>query len=177
MQIILLEKIGNLGDLGEEVRVKAGYARNYLIPHGKAVRATPEAKAKVEARRKELELIAAEKMGESEKRAAGAVRKITLERRVADSEGKLFGSVTASDIAQAMSEEGTEIARSEPQMPDGPLKQIGDYEIEVILQAGVQFGVSVSVISDGEMPLPESPEEDNGQDDNQDDEGQPEQSK
>ncbi|MAG00543.1 MAG: 50S ribosomal protein L9 [Arenicellales bacterium] len=169
MQIILLEKIGNLGDLGDEVKVKAGYARNYLIPHGKAVRATEEAKAKVEERRKELEIIAAEKMSESEKRAAGATKAITLKRRVADADGKLFGSVTASDIAEAMSEEGTEISRSEPQMPDGPLKQLGDYEIEVILQADVRFGVTVSVVSDGDMPVVESPEED----DQQDDESQP----
>ena len=126
MDIILLEKIQNLGELGDQVAVKAGYARNYLIPQKKAVRATDEAKAKVEERRKELVKMDSERLDVAKARASVA-QDVTVElaRKVGE-EGKLFGSVTAADIVEALNEKTeAEFTRSEVNLPEGPIKSVG----------------------------------------------------
>ncbi len=152
MQVILLEKIQNLGDLGEEVQVKGGYARNFLIPQGRAVYASSDAKAKVEEARRELAIREAERVDGARIRMEDAIKHVTVGRLVVDDEGKLFGSVTNGDIAEAMRTESVEIARSEVQLPDGPLKQIGEYDIEVILHPEVSFSVKVTVEPEGKAP-------------------------
>jgi len=126
MQIILLEKVVNLGNLGEIVRVKDGYARNFLIPYGRARRATESAKAEFEARRVELEKAAAAKLAESQKlgeKLAGTTIKLTQKAGV---DGRLFGSVTNADIAQELVKAGYEVAKANIRMPNGPLKVVGD---------------------------------------------------
>lgn len=146
MEIILLDRIHNLGDLGDLVNVKPGYARNYLIPQKLAVPATDEAKHQVEARRKELAKLAEERLKSSKARADLAARSVTLARKVASEEGHLFGSVSPQDIAEALSTDDVEIERSEVSMPDGPIKEIGTYELDVILHPEVRFTVSVEVV-------------------------------
>lgn len=152
MQVILLEKIQNLGDLGEEVQVRGGYARNFLIPQGRAVYATEDAKGRVDKARRELAVREAERVDGARIRMEDAVKEVSLGRLVVDDEGKLFGSVTNGDIAEAMRTESVEIARSEVQLPDGPLKQVGNYDIEVILHPEVSFTVKVSVTPEGKAP-------------------------
>jgi large subunit ribosomal protein L9 len=148
MEIILLDRIQNLGDLGDLVNVKPGYARNYLIPQKKAVPATGEAKAQVEERRKELAKSAKERLASSKARADLAVRSINLARLVANEEGHLFGSVTPNDVAEALSTSDVVIERSEVTMPDGPIKELGAYDIEVILHPEVRFTVAVEVVAE-----------------------------
>ncbi|MDA8362018.1 MAG: 50S ribosomal protein L9 [Gammaproteobacteria bacterium] len=148
MQIILLEKIRNLGDLGDEVAVKPGFGRNFLIPRGKAVRATPENKAQFEARRAELERQQQDALKRAWARGeqvAGATVQIV---RKAGDEGKLFGSVGTSDIAEALVAAGFEIAKSEIQLPNGPLKEIGDHELQVSLHSEVSVTIIVSVVGE-----------------------------
>ncbi len=147
MEVILLERMQNLGDLGDQVTVKPGYARNYLIPQRKAVPATAEAKAKVEERRQELLQQEAQRIDSARQRAEGAVRAVTITRRASE-EGKLFGSVSPGDIAEAAAAAGTEIARSEIQLPEGPLKEIGEFEVEVILHPEVRFALQVSIVAE-----------------------------
>ncbi len=149
MQVILLESIQNLGELGEEVKVKGGYARNFLVPQGKAVFATDDAKEKVEAARRELAAREAERIEGARIRMEAATKSVQLGRLVVDQTGKLFGSVTNGDIAEAMRSESVEIARSEVQLPDGAIKQTGNYEIEVILHAEVRFPVSLTIFEEG----------------------------
>ncbi len=146
MQVILLEKIRNLGELGDEVNVKHGYGRNYLIPQRKAVVATAENKALFEARRREYELAQADALGRAQARAqvlAGATVQIVSK---AGDEGKLFGSVGTADIAQAMTSAGFELSRAEVQLPDGPLKTVGDHEVGVVLHPEVSVRIIVSVV-------------------------------
>ena len=147
MEIILLEKIQNLGDLGELVNVKNGYARNYLIPQKKAVRATEDAKALVKERRRQLAKEESKRVEAAKARAELAVKEISLDRLCSE-EGKLYGSVTPADIAEAITEAGTRIERSEVFLPDGPLKQTGSYSAEVILHPEVRFQVTVNVIGE-----------------------------
>ena len=147
MEVILLERMQNLGDLGDQVTVKPGYARNYLIPQRKAVPATAEAKAKVEERRQELLQQEAERIDSARQRAEVAVRAVTITRRASE-EGKLFGSVSPVDIAEAAAAAGTEIARAEIQLPEGPLKEIGEFEVEVVLHPEVRFAMKVSVVAE-----------------------------
>lgn len=148
MEVILLEKVDNLGALGDKVRVRPGYARNYLLPQGKAKFATPENIAEFEARRAELERIAAEAL------AAAEVRRDSLEGMVieisakAGGEGKLFGSIGASDIADTLSQRGVAVEKREVRLPDGPLRQIGEYEIELHLHADVDASVRVIVVGE-----------------------------
>lgn len=149
MEIILLEKIRNLGELGDQVVVKAGYARNYLIPQHKAVRATDDAKAKIAERRKELLKLASERLDVAKARASVA-EGITLQlsRKVGE-EGKLFGSVTAADITEALNENtDAEFNRSEVNLPEGPIKSVGDFEVAVIVHPEVHFKITVSVIGE-----------------------------
>ena len=148
MQIILLEKVVNLGSLGDVVKVKEGYARNFLIPKGKARRATPAAMAEFEVKRAELEKIQAEKLAEAQ--AFGEKLKdikVTITRK-AGLDGRLFGSVTNHDIADAFKEQGAEVEKAAIRMPDGHLKAIGEFPLEVALHTDVVVTVSVTVAAE-----------------------------
>ncbi len=148
MEVILLEKLTNLGGLGDVVKVKAGFARNYLIPHGKARRATPENIAEFEARRDELEKLQSEALERAQERATrieGMMLQIT---RKAGVDGKLFGSVTNADIADALEAAGHEVAKAAIRMPQGPLKQIGDHDITLALHPDVNAQIKVSVLGE-----------------------------
>lgn len=148
MQIILLEKVRNLGDLGDQVTVKPGFGRNFLIPTGKAVRATPENKARFEAERAERERHQQDQLGRA--RARGEHLKgatVQIVRKAAE-EGRIFGSVGNSDIAEAMVAAGFELAKSEIEMPDGALKTIGDHELQVMLHPEVTVAIIVSVVAE-----------------------------
>lgn len=148
MQVILLEKVVNLGQLGEVVKVKSGYARNYLVPHGKAKRATPENLAEFEKRRADLEKQQADILTQAQSRAEklnGLMVQITQKAGV---DGKLFGSVTNSDIADALKAQGFEIAKAEIRMPDGPLKQVGDHEVTLALHSDITTTIKVSVLGE-----------------------------
>lgn len=146
MNVILLERFGNLGDIGDEVAVKAGFARNFLIPQGKAVRATDENRSVFEGRRAELELAANEQLGAAEERAT-KLEGLTLTIVVkAGEEGKLYGSVGTQDIADKISAEAIEVAKSEVRLPEGVIRSIGDYEIDLQLHSDVTVTVAVSIV-------------------------------
>jgi large subunit ribosomal protein L9 len=148
MQIILLEKIVNVGNLGDVVKVKNGYARNYLIPQGKAKRATPENIKMLEAKRAELEAAATAKLTEAQAQAAkleGLMLQITQKSGV---DGRLFGSVTNVDIVEALKAQGFAVEKSAIRMPTGPLKQIGDHPLVVALHSDVEANITVSVLGD-----------------------------
>ncbi|HRO53652.1 MAG TPA: 50S ribosomal protein L9 [Alicycliphilus sp.] len=145
MQIILLDKVVNLGNLGEIVKVKDGYARNFLIPTGRARRATTAAKAEFEARRAELEKAAAEKLAAAQaqgEKLAGSSVKLTQKAGV---DGRLFGSVTNSDIAEELNKQGYGLVKSQVRLPNGPIKTVGDNTITVSLHTDVAVEVTVSV--------------------------------
>lgn len=148
MQVILLEKITNLGNLGDIVRVKDGYARNYLIPQRMARRATAAAIEEFEARRAELEKIAAEKLatakGQGEK-LDGMTVQIQQKSGV---DGRLFGSVTNADIAEALSKQGFTIEKAQVRLPTGPLKTVGDFPVAISLHTDVVVNVTVSVLGE-----------------------------
>ncbi len=146
MNIILLERVANLGDLGDEVAVKAGYARNFLIPQGKAARATDENRVVFEERRAELETAALQLMGEAERRATQLVDVSVTVVAKSGEEGKLYGSVGTQDIAEALAEQGIEVARSEVRMPEGAIRALGDYEIGIHLHSDVDAIVRVEVL-------------------------------
>jgi len=148
MQVILMEKVANLGNLGDVVKVKDGYARNFLIPHGKAKRATDENLKAFEARRAELEKAQAAALAQARERGAkldGQALKITQKAGV---DGRLFGSVTNYDIVDALKALGHEVERSQVRMPTGPLKQVGDYPIQIALHTDVIVTITVSVIGE-----------------------------
>lgn len=148
MQIILLEKIVNLGALGDVVKVKDGYARNYLIPSGRARRATATAVAEFEARRAELEKAAAEKLAASQavgEKIGGLVSTLSQKAGV---DGRLFGSITNQDIAAQLVKQGFEVSKAQVRMPNGPLKAVGEYTVSVSLHTDVNVELSVKV--DGE---------------------------
>ena len=137
MEIILLEKVDNVGGIGDRVRVKSGYARNYLIPQGKATLATAANIAKFESRRAELEAKAAAELAAAQARAKkleGLVLKIEMQ---AGAEGKLFGSVGTVDIAEEIGKRGIEVERSEIRLPDGPLRVVGEHQVELHLHTDV----------------------------------------
>ena len=145
MQIILLDKVVNLGNLGDLVKVKDGYARNFLIPTGRARRATAAAKAEFEAKRAELEKAAAEKLAQCQaegEKIAGKVFKLTQKAGV---DGRLFGSVTNSDIAEEMNKQGYKVAKSQIRLPNGHIKTIGDNTVSVALHTDVVEEFTVSV--------------------------------
>lgn len=148
MEVILLGKVRNLGDLGEQVKVKAGFARNYLIPYGKAVSATAENRAKFEARRVELERAQNESLGSARERAQ-KLNGFTVQivRKIAE-DGAMYGSVTNRDIAEAVTQAGFELERAEVVLSQGPLKTIGDHEIPVTLHPEVSVKIIVSVIGE-----------------------------
>ncbi|MEC5388040.1 50S ribosomal protein L9 [Uliginosibacterium sp. H3] len=148
MQIILLEKVVNLGNLGEVVKVKDGYARNFLIPQGKAKRATANNVEAFAAKRAELEKIAAQRLAAAQDVAAkldGTEVQIVSKARV---DGRLFGSVSTADIATALVEKGFTVAKADVRLPDGALKTIGDYEVEISLHTDVSVKVKVSIVSE-----------------------------
>lgn len=148
MNVILLERLSNLGDIGDEVAVKAGFARNFLIPKGKAVRATEENRAVFEGRRAELESAAAELLTAAQARAAkleGLSLTIVVK---AGEEGKLYGSVGTQDIADAISAQAIEVERAEVRMPEGVIRAIGDYEIDVQLHSDVTVSIAVAVVAE-----------------------------
>jgi large subunit ribosomal protein L9 len=148
VEVILLEKIQNLGDLGDLVKVRPGYARNFLVPQGKAAPATPENRAKFEQQRKELEKTAEEKLTHAQQRAQ-AIDGVIIEiaRRVSE-EDKLFGSVTTGDIAEAMQQLGHDLQRSEIHLSEGPLKTIGEHEVAVTLHPEVHCTVKVVIVAE-----------------------------
>jgi large subunit ribosomal protein L9 len=148
MQVILLEKITNLGSLGDVVRVKDGFARNYLIPHGKAKRATAENLAEFEQRRAELEKAQAEALARAQEKAAKLDGLTVQIAQKAGVDGKLFGSVTNVDIAEALGRQGIEVPRAQIRMPQGPLKQVGDHPIRIALHPDVVVTVTVSVLGE-----------------------------
>ena len=146
MEVILLEKIANLGALGDRVTVKAGYGRNYLIPQAKAVAATADNIEAFESRRAELEKEAAQILSAAEARAtAVAALELTISANAGE-EGKLFGSVGARDIAQAAADAGVELDRSEIRLPNGPVREVGEYAIEVGLHPEVETSLKVIVV-------------------------------
>ena len=148
MNIILLERVSNLGGLGEEVAVKNGYARNFLIPTGKAVHATPDNRAVFEARRAELEKAANAKLTDANERAAAlADRRVTIVARASE-EGKLYGSVGTADIAQALSEAVLSVTKSEVRMPEGVIRSVGEHEVGIHLHADVTQTVLVEVVAE-----------------------------
>jgi large subunit ribosomal protein L9 len=149
MDVILLENIGNLGGLGDRVAVKAGFGRNFLIPHGKAVSATKENIAHFESRRAELEAAAAATVAEAEARAASidALDVIVVEANAGE-EGKLFGSIGTRDIAEAVTAAGCEINKSEVRLPEGALHELGEFEIAIQVHGKVTATVNLSVVAE-----------------------------
>jgi large subunit ribosomal protein L9 len=147
MEVILLEKVVNLGNLGDKVNVKSGFARNFLVPHKKAVMATKEKIAEFESRRAELERAAAEKLTAAEKRADALSKVEVIITHKAGEEGKLFGSVGTQDIADAVTAAGAAVAvdKSEVRLPDGIIRHIGDYDVDVNLHADVTVTIKVQI--------------------------------
>ncbi|MBV8627423.1 MAG: 50S ribosomal protein L9 [Paraburkholderia sp.] len=148
MQIILLEKVVNLGNLGDIVKVKDGYARNFLIPKKQARRATKEAIAEFEVRRAELEKIAAEKLAAAQaqgEKLAGSTVQISQKAGV---DGRLFGSVTNADIAEALVKQGFAVEKAQVRLPEGPFKLVGDHPVQISLHTDVLVDVTVSVVGE-----------------------------
>jgi len=148
MQVILLERIANLGGLGDVVKVRNGYARNFLIPQGKAKRASEAAIKEFEARRADLERAQAEKLAQAQatgEKLDGLVVKVAMRAGV---DGRLFGSVTNFDIAEALRKQGFEVAKGQIRMPSGPLKSVGDHPVAVALHSDVVVNITVSVLAE-----------------------------
>jgi len=148
MQVILMEKLPNLGNLGDVVKVKDGYARNFLIPHGKARRATEANLKAFETRRAELEKTQSEQLAHAQERGTkldGLLLQITQKAGV---DGRLFGSVTNYDIVEALGKQGFEIERAQVRMPAGPLKQVGDHDVAIALHTDVVVHVKISVLGE-----------------------------
>lgn len=148
MQVILLEKVVNLGNLGDVVRVKDGYARNFLIPGGRAKRATEANIAEFEARRVELEKEQAEKLVAAQARAEKLEGLMVQISQKAGVDGRLFGSVGNADIADALKAQGFDVAKSEVRLPEGPFKMIGDYAVTLALHTDVTANITVSVLGE-----------------------------
>ena len=148
MNVILLERIGRLGTLGDEVSVRKGYARNYLIPTGRAVRVTPENRAAFEAQRAELEVAAGEKLAAAETRAAELEDvSVTLMVRASE-EGRLFGSVGTVEISRALTNQGNDVSKAEVLLPEGVIRYVGEYEVEIQLHPGVSATVGINVVAE-----------------------------
>ncbi len=146
MELILLQKVANLGNIGDRVKVKSGYGRNYLLPQGKATLATPENIAKFEARRAELEKAAQEELKSAQARAAQLEGvKLSLTAK-AGGEGKLFGSIGTTDITEALNRAGHKIERSEVRLPHGPIRQAGEHTIQLHLHTDVTVDLTVVIV-------------------------------
>ena len=148
MQVILMEKVGSLGQLGDVVKVKEGYARNYLIPHGKAKRATEKNLAEFQVKRDELEKEHAQTLVQAQERAAKLEGYLVQISQKAGVDGRLFGSVTAGDIADALKAQGFEVTKAEVRLPNGPLKQVGDHPLVIALHTDVTATITVSVLGE-----------------------------
>ena len=147
MQVILLEKVGKLGTIGDKVNVKSGYGRNYLIPNGKAVFATDANIAEFESRRAELEKAVADVLAAAQARAAKLEAvEITIEANASE-EGKLFGSVGTDAIAEALAETGAEVVKSEVRLPEGALRDLGEYEVDIQLHSEVTVAIKLAVVA------------------------------
>jgi large subunit ribosomal protein L9 len=148
MEVILLEKVGKLGGLGDKVTVKSGFGRNFLVPFGKAVPANEANIAEFETRRADLEKAAAERLTAAEARAAELNDKsITITSKAGD-EGKLFGSIGVRDVADAVTAAGVEVSKSEVRLPEGPLRNVGDYQIDIQLHGDVTATISLAVVAE-----------------------------
>ena len=148
MEVILFETVQNLGSVGDTVNVKPGFARNYLIPQGKAVPATEEAMAAVEARRAELEQQEEQVRAEAQARADQVKDMHVKVTRKAGEEGRLFGSVGAADVAEAIGESGVEVTRHEVLLPNGALRQVGEFDVQIRLHMDVQTEIKVEVVGE-----------------------------
>lgn len=161
MEVVLLEAVNKLGQLGDTVNVKAGYARNYLIPQRKAVRATPDAITEVKQQRTQLVKEEKKRLDVARARAEEAVKSLTFAKRVIDDEGRLFGSVSVSEIIERAAECGTELLRSEIDMPSGSIKSTGEHSITVKVHPEVSFDVGITVVAgDQEVSVDELIKED-----------------
>jgi len=148
MDVILLTKVANLGNIGDRVNVKSGYGRNFLLPSGKATLATPANVAKFEARRAELEKVARDELADATRRS-DAMKEFKLQIRAkAGSEGKLFGSIGTTDIADACTAQGHKVARSEVRMPNGPIRSVGEHAISLHLHTDVDVQLQLIVIAE-----------------------------
>jgi large subunit ribosomal protein L9 len=148
MDVILLTKVANLGTIGDRVKVKSGYGRNFLLPTGKATLATPDNVKKFEARRAELEKIAREQFGDAEMRAAALKEfKLTITAK-AGTEGKLFGSIGTADIAEACTQAGHKVARAEVRLPTGPLRTVGEHAITLHFHTDVDVQLPVIIVAE-----------------------------
>jgi len=146
MQVILLQKVANLGNIGDRVKVRSGYGRNFLLPQGKATLATPENVARFEARRAELEKAAREHLESASERAEAMKEfKLTIPAK-AGTEGKLFGSIGTADIAEACTKAGFKIERSEVRLPSGPLRTLGEHQVSLHLHADVDVPLAVAIV-------------------------------
>ncbi|MDY6798736.1 MAG: 50S ribosomal protein L9 [Pseudomonadota bacterium] len=148
MEVILLEKVANLGSLGDKVKVKAGYGRNFLLPYGKAVAATEDNLKAFEERRAELEKAAADKLAAAQARAEQLEGQSFTISSKAGEEGKLFGSIGVRDIADAITAAGTNVEKSEVRLPEGPLRVTGEYEIELQLHSDVTVTITLAVVAE-----------------------------
>ena len=149
MDVILLEKVGKLGNIGDKVAVKPGFGRNFLIPQGKALPANEKNLAEFEARRAELEAAAAEKVSEATARAekVAELAEVTITAKAGD-EGKLFGSIGTRDIADAITAAGIEVAKAEVKLPEGALREIGEFEIDLQLHTEVTQAILIKVVAE-----------------------------
>ena len=148
MQVILMEKVANLGNLGDVVKVKDGFARNFLIPQGKAKRATQENLKAFESRRTELEKAQNEQLTKAQERGAKLNGLTVQVTQKAGPDGRLFGSVTNYDIVESLTKQGHEVERAQIRMPQGPLKQVGDYPTQIALHTDVTATITVSVLGE-----------------------------
>ena len=148
MEVILLQKVANLGNIGDRVKVRSGFGRNFLLPEGKATLATPDNIARFEARRTELERLAREHLSSAEDRAAALKDfKLTIPAK-AGTEGKLFGSIGTSDVAEACNQAGFKVERSEVRLPNGPLRMVGEHTVSLHLHADVDVPLHVSIVAE-----------------------------
>lgn len=150
MDVILLEKVENLGNIGDRVKVRSGYGRNFLLPRGKATMATAANVAIFEARRAEFEKKEAEELGAARQRAASAGKLALRLSAKAGTEGKLFGSLGTADIAEACTAAGVPIKRSEIRLPDGPIRTLGEHSIELHLHSDVNAVINITVVGEDE---------------------------
>ncbi|HEV7715426.1 MAG TPA: 50S ribosomal protein L9 [Steroidobacteraceae bacterium] len=148
MEIILLQKVANLGNIGDKVKVKSGFGRNFLLPQGKATLATPLNVAKFEERRAELEKAARDQLVSAEERSGALKDYKLIVRSKAGTEGKLFGSIGTADIAEALTREKFNISRSEVRLPNGPLRTVGDHVVNLHLHADVDVPLAVTILAE-----------------------------
>jgi large subunit ribosomal protein L9 len=148
MEVILLQKVANLGNIGDRVKVRSGFGRNFLLPQGKATLATPDNIARFEARRAELERAAREHLVSAEERAAAMKDfRLTVHAK-AGTEGKLFGSIGTSDIAEACTKSGFKVERSEVRLPAGPLRMVGEHTVNLHLHADIDVPLHVTIVAE-----------------------------